>query len=167
MSRFFRWAEVKTDDDVYASKGVTRWGNPDIYPTKKEERTFGWASYFLYWVTCCMGLSTFSIGSSYVSVGLSAGETMGAVLIGAILTSANGILCGKPGSEKHLGYTVTARASFGLVGVILPLFFQIISNIIFVCIQIFAAGPYYYLDNLPCNHVSSASNPSTVAKRSP
>lgn len=135
MTKYLSWAEVKAEDDVYASKGVTKWGNPDIYPTKKHERTFTSASYFLYWVTCCMGLSTFSIGSSYISVGLSAGETLGAVLIGALLTSANGILCGKAGSEKHLGYTVSARASFGLVGVMLPLFFQIISNVIFVRIH--------------------------------
>jgi NCS1 family nucleobase:cation symporter-1 len=151
MSNRFRWAEVKASDDVYASKGVTKWGNPDIYPTRKDERTFGWASYFLYWVTCCMGLSTFSIGSSYISVGLSAGETLGAVLIGALLTSVNGILCGKAGSEKYLGYTVSARASFGLVGVMLPLFFQIISNVIFVRIHpINHHLGSCYAENLPC-----------------
>ncbi|KAH8880225.1 hypothetical protein GQ53DRAFT_891637 [Thozetella sp. PMI_491] len=140
MSRYLRWLEVKPKDDIYADVGTTRWGNHDIYPIKKEDRTFGWSSYFLYWTTCCMGLSTFSIGSSYITVGLTAGETLGAVLIGALLTSVNGILCGKAGSEKYLGYTVSARASFGLVGVILPLFFQILSNVIFFGLQAVYGG---------------------------
>ena len=68
------------------------------------ERTYGQGAFLLYWVTCAAGLSTFAIGSSYVAVGLTAGEACGAVLIGACISSMNSLLCGRAGAEKHLGY---------------------------------------------------------------
>lgn len=67
-------------------------------------RTYGLGAFLLYWLTCGGGLSTFAIGSSYIAVGLSAGEAIGAVLIGVCWSSMNAVLCGKPGDEKHLGY---------------------------------------------------------------
>lgn len=78
--------------------------NHDLYPIVKEERTYGTGAFLLYWMTCCAGLSTFAIGSSYVAVGLTAGEACGAVLIGACISSMNALLCGRVGAEKHLGY---------------------------------------------------------------
>ena len=104
----------------------------------------------LYWTTCGTGLSTFAIRSSYIAVGLTAGEAVGAVLLGTLISNSNAILCGRVRGEKHLGYvssefkedslgllanyrqTMMARASFGMRGMYLPLFFQILSNIIFV-----------------------------------
>jgi hypothetical protein len=73
----------------------------------EKERTYGIGAYLLFWVTCGGGLSTFAIGSSYVTLGLTAGQACGAVLIGASLSSLNAILVGKAGAIHHLGFVST------------------------------------------------------------
>lgn len=104
MSKFFTWAELPARNDIYQERGTTKWGNHDLYPIVPKERTYGQGAFFLYWLTCGAGLSTFAIGSSYITVGLTAGEACGAILIGACMSSCNALLCGRVGSEKHLGY---------------------------------------------------------------
>lgn len=101
---WLRWAELPARTDIHQDKGTTEWGNHDLYPIVEKERTYGIGAYLLFWVTCGGGLSTFAIGSSYVSLGLTAGETCGAVLIGASLSSLNAILVGKAGAIHHLGF---------------------------------------------------------------
>jgi nucleobase:cation symporter-1, NCS1 family len=108
MSKYMKWAELPARKDIYQDRGTTKWGNHDLYPIVPAERTYGRGAYLLYWVTCAAGLSTFAIGSSYVAVGLTAGQACGAVLIGASVSSMNALLCGRAGAEKHLGY-VSAR----------------------------------------------------------
>lgn len=99
-----KWAELPAREGFYHDKGTTDWGNHDIYPIIPDERTYGKGAYFLYWVTCGAGLSTFAIGSSYIAVGLTAGQTCGAVFVGSCIASLVAVLCGRAGSEKHLGY---------------------------------------------------------------
>lgn len=99
-----KWAELPARKDIYQDQGTTKWGNHDLYPIVPNERTYGAGAYFLYWVTCGAGLSTFALGSSYVAVGLTAGEACGAILIGSTIASITALLCGRPGAEKHLGY---------------------------------------------------------------
>ncbi|KEY68266.1 hypothetical protein S7711_07020 [Stachybotrys chartarum IBT 7711] len=140
MSKFMKWAELPARTDIYQDRGTTKWGNHDLYPIVASERTYGTGAYILYWVTCGAGLSTFALGSSYVAVGLTAGEACGAILIGSTMASGIALLCGRPGAEKHLGYTMMARVSFGLRGMWLPLFFQLMSNVVFFGLQAFYGG---------------------------
>jgi nucleobase:cation symporter-1, NCS1 family len=111
MSKIKKFLELPARDDIYADRGTTKWGNHDLYPIVPKERTYGKGAYLLYWVTCCCGLSTFAIGSSYIAVGLTPGEACGAVLIGACIASSNALLCGRPGSTKHMGYVSHARGT--------------------------------------------------------
>lgn len=104
MSKLMKWAELPARTDIYQDRGTTKWGNHDLYPIVARERTYGTSAYMIYWVTCGAGLSTFALGSSYVAVGLSAGEACGAILIGSVVASATALLCGRPGADKHLGY---------------------------------------------------------------
>jgi len=104
MSRLLKWAELPARDDIYQDKGTTEWGNHDLYPIVEKERTYGKGAFLLYWLTCGGGLSTFAIGSSYIAVGLTAGQAVGAVLIGSCISSAVALLCGRFGAEKNLGY---------------------------------------------------------------
>lgn len=120
---WLKWLELPARKDIYTDRGTTEWGNHDLYPIVEKERTWGigvssFASlvirlladhailqaYLLFWVTCGGGLSTFAIGSSYVVVGLTAGETIGAVLIGSCISAMNAVLMGKPGGIHHLGF---------------------------------------------------------------
>ncbi|PVH99763.1 hypothetical protein DM02DRAFT_642803 [Periconia macrospinosa] len=140
MSRFLKWAELPAREDIYQNRGTTKWGNHDLYPVVASERTYGTGAYTLYWATCAAGLSTFAIGSTYIAVGLTAGEACGAVIIGSCIACSSAILCGRPGAEKYLGYTMMARVSFGLRGMWLPLFFQLLSNMCFFGLQAVYGG---------------------------
>jgi nucleobase:cation symporter-1, NCS1 family len=101
---WLRWAELPARTDIHQDKGTTEWGNHDLYPIVEKERTYGIGAYLLFWVTCGGGLSTLAIGSSYATLGLTAGQTCGAVLTGASLSSLNAILVGKAGAVHHLGF---------------------------------------------------------------
>lgn len=69
-----------------------------------------WLDYFAFWVTTGVSVGTFTLGSAYIAVGLTAGQTLGAILGGCILSSIVGALCGKPGMDYNLGYvSVFAR----------------------------------------------------------
>jgi nucleobase:cation symporter-1, NCS1 family len=114
MSKFMKWAELPARTDIYQDRGTTKWGNHDLYPIVPAERTYGSGAYFLYWLTCGAGLSTFALGSSYVAVGLTAGEACGAILIGCCVASTTAFLCGRPGAEKHLGYVSTDQDTLAL-----------------------------------------------------
>jgi NCS1 family nucleobase:cation symporter-1 len=91
--------QVKPTDDEYEAIETTRWGNRDIYPVAHDKRVYGIYDYVAYWVsdtalwrregealltilkgTCGMCLSSWTIGSSLIGIGLTAGQAMGAVV---------------------------------------------------------------------------------------
>lgn len=102
--KWLRWAELPARKDVYTYAGTTRWGNHDLYPIPQKERTFGWLAYFAYWVTTGVSVGTFTLGSTYIALGLNAGETLGAILAGCIFSDLVGCFCGKPGMDYSIGY---------------------------------------------------------------
>lgn len=50
MSKYLRWAELPARKDVYTYAGTTSWGNHDLYPIPRKERTYGQMDYFVYWM---------------------------------------------------------------------------------------------------------------------
>lgn len=100
----FRWAEVKERTDIYTWKGTTRWGNHDLYPITPKEKTFGYWAYVAFWSTGGTALFTFTLGSGYIAIGLNAGETIGACLLGALLSSVVGVFGARPGQDYGIGY---------------------------------------------------------------
>lgn len=94
-----RKLEVKPTDDEYEAIETTRWGNRDVYPIPHDKRVYTVYSFLSYWVsissrhdlsiygrltickgTCGMCLSSWTIGSSLIGIGLTAGQAMGAVV---------------------------------------------------------------------------------------
>ena len=61
-------------------------------------------------------MSSWTIGSSLIGIGLTAGQAMAAVVVGMTIASINAFLNGTPGAKHHLGYGMLARAAFGLWG---------------------------------------------------
>jgi nucleobase:cation symporter-1, NCS1 family len=102
--RFLRWAEVKERSDIHTYEGTTEWGNHDLYPIDQKDKKFGYLAYASYWSTGGFALFTFTLGSGYIAVGLNAGETIGASLIGAIISSCIGYFGARPGQDYGIGY---------------------------------------------------------------
>lgn len=72
--------EVKPTDDEFEAMPTTRWGNKDVYPIPHDKRTYGVLAFYAYWGTCGVSLSSWTIGSSLVGIGLTAGQACGAVV---------------------------------------------------------------------------------------
>lgn len=74
LGRVLRALEVKHRVDSFADRGVTRWGNKDIYPVIKAEQTFIWSDFYAYWMTSGISMSSWTLGSSLIGYGLTASQ---------------------------------------------------------------------------------------------
>lgn len=98
ITNFLKRLEVKPTDDEFESIKTSRWGNRDVYPIAHDKRTYGvyafvsyWGIYFLppffllsptnqYIGTCGICLSSWTIGSSLIGIGLTPGQAMASVV---------------------------------------------------------------------------------------
>ncbi|RDW85993.1 hypothetical protein BP5796_04318 [Coleophoma crateriformis] len=134
----FKWAEVKERSDIDTWKGTTKYGNHDLYPIVPSEKKFGYLAYFAFWVNSGTAITTFTLGSSYIALGLNAGETIAACFVGALISSTIGYFGARPGQDYGIGYTVLNRMAFGMRGTYIPIF------IIFIGVMVFAGIQAYY-----------------------
>jgi NCS1 family nucleobase:cation symporter-1 len=104
MSKFFKWAELPARKDVYTHAGTTTWGNHDLYPIPRKERTWGWMAYVSYQVVVGVNISNYTLASSYIAVGLTVGQTLGAVLAGAVIASIISYITCRPGLDHAIGF---------------------------------------------------------------
>lgn len=152
LANYFRWAEVKERKDIYTWRGTTEWGNHDLYPTSEKDRTYGYWAYMSFWSQSGFSITTYTIGSGYIAVGLSQAETIAAIFVGSLISACVGIFGARPGMDYGIGYvsisiltriakvdeltwrkqTVGNRTVFGLRGTYLAIFIIFITGIIFV-----------------------------------
>ena len=104
IARMLKWAELPAREDIFTWKGTTKWGNHDLYPIDPKERTYGWLGFFAVWVTNGVSVSTITLGSSYVAYGLTAGQTIGCILLGTCVAASISFLAARPGMDYHVGY---------------------------------------------------------------
>ncbi|RDI78790.1 hypothetical protein Vi05172_g11150 [Venturia inaequalis] len=140
MSIYLRWAELPARKDVYTYAGTTRWGNHDLYPIPRKERTYGQVDYFVYWMVSCLSVSNFSSASAYIALGLTAGETIGAVFLGACFSAATAVFAARPGQDHAMGYTVMNRATYGMWGTLIPYTVVLLGGIVFSGMQAYSGG---------------------------
>jgi NCS1 family nucleobase:cation symporter-1 len=104
IKEMLKWAEVKERKGVSSYGATTKYANHDIYPVTPQDHTFGYLAYVAFWVNSGTAISTFTLGSSYIAIGLNAGETIGACLLGALLASAIGFFGARAGQDYSIGY---------------------------------------------------------------
>lgn len=96
LSGLLKALEVKPTEDECEAIETTRWGNKvsgtavedslsltlrqDVYPISHDKRTYGWVAFWAYWGTCGISLSSWTIGSSLIGIGLTAGQACGVVV---------------------------------------------------------------------------------------
>ncbi|KAK7907982.1 hypothetical protein PG985_015285 [Apiospora marii] len=137
--------EVRPADDEYESIATSRWGNKDVYPIPKDKRTYGWLSFYAYWGTCGISLSSWTIGSSLIGIGLTAGQACGVVVIGCVIASLSSYLNGAAGTIHHLGYGTLARAAFGLWGAYFVVMLNVFQSFVFYGTQMYFGGMAFVL----------------------
>ncbi|KAM3069358.1 hypothetical protein ACMFMG_005464 [Clarireedia jacksonii] len=144
-SGFLQKLEVKPTDDEYEVIETSRWGNRDIYPISHDKRTYGTYAFVSYWGTCGVCLSSWTIGSSLIGIGLTAGQAMASVTIGMLLASINAYLNGTPGAKHHLGYGMLGRASFGLWGSYFCIMLNVFQSFVFYGTQMYFGGEAFVI----------------------
>ncbi|KAI1846696.1 hypothetical protein JX265_009001 [Neoarthrinium moseri] len=144
-SKLLKRLEVKPTDDEYEAIETSRWGNKDVYPIPHDKRTYGWLSFYAYWGTCGICLSSWTIGSSLIGIGLTAGQACGAIVIGSVLASLSAYLSGGPGAIHYLGYGTMARAAFGLWGSYFVVMLNVFQSFVFYGTQMYFGGMAFVL----------------------
>ncbi|RDW58497.1 hypothetical protein BP5796_12427 [Coleophoma crateriformis] len=140
MSKYFKWAELPPREDVYTHVGTTRWGNHDLYPIPAKEKKFNWISYFCYTIVCGVNITDYSLGSTYIALGLTATETIGCIIAASTVAGIISYVTARPGLDHGIGFTMWVRSVFGLWGSYIPLFFIAIAGCIFSGLQSYYGG---------------------------
>ncbi|KAE9372864.1 hypothetical protein N431DRAFT_467091 [Stipitochalara longipes BDJ] len=131
IADYFRWAELQPREDVYTYAGTTEWGNHDFYPIPMKERTYSWGGYFAFILVTGVKITTFTLGSSYIAYGLTAGQTLEMVFLGTFVSGCIAYISARPGLDHNMGYTMFLRTAFGLRGVYFPIGIMIITGSVF------------------------------------
>lgn len=109
---------------------VTYLRNKDIIPMGPKRRIWGVWSLTAYWSITNVTISTWTGASSLLSLGLSAGETMGCIIIGNAIIVTLALLNAAPGGYYHIGYTISQRVVFGIRGSWIGIIIRIILSVV-------------------------------------
>ncbi|KAH8674590.1 permease for cytosine/purines, uracil, thiamine, allantoin-domain-containing protein [Tricladium varicosporioides] len=131
--------KVRIYDDV-DGRPVNRWTNPDILPVLPKNRTFTTKAYVSYWISGAVCASFWSMGSSAIANGLTAGQAIGAMLVGGVISAIIAWLCGRPGIKYHLGFPMMSRVTFGMFGSYFIVVLKCFTNFLYCGIQTYWGG---------------------------
>mgnify|MGYP000458673137 FL=1 len=94
--------------------------NPDLAPTRPDERTWNRWHLAALWVGMAVCVPTYMMAASLVASGMNWWQAMLAILLGNLVVLAPMILCGHAGTRYGVPFPVFARASFGVFGAHVP-----------------------------------------------
>ncbi|BGP16330.1 hypothetical protein JCM10213_009167 [Rhodosporidiobolus nylandii] len=92
-------------EDVYT--------NADLDPTAPEQRTWGYGTWFSFWVAASLDPAFWQTGASLIPLGLSVGNALGIVILGNFVISVPIILNGVIGAKLRIPFPVAIRSSMG------------------------------------------------------
>jgi len=97
-----------------------RLANPDLAPTRAEQRT--WTTYHMasLWVGLSVCIPTYMLAAGLVEGGMSWWQAMLTILLGNLIVLVPMVLIAHPGTRYGIPFPVLARASFGTAGANVP-----------------------------------------------
>ncbi|WRT70427.1 uncharacterized protein IL334_007425 [Kwoniella shivajii] len=116
--------------------------NEDLVPSPPERRTWTAWSYLAYWWSECWNITTWSLGSSLIALGLSIGNALLVILFANILSAIVIVANGFAASHYHIGYPVLARATFGMYGHYFFVIIRAILGIVWAGVQLYFEGQF-------------------------
>ncbi|KAF2400573.1 hypothetical protein EJ06DRAFT_397208 [Trichodelitschia bisporula] len=134
---FTAWQVKEEGQD---EKSFNRWANRDLIPSPPEERNYTVRGYFGFWVAAAVNISGWTLGSSNLANGLSAGEAIGMVFIGSVLAGLISFVSGEPGVKYHVGFPMMSRVGFGMYGSYFVIMLKCFVNFIYFGIQAYWGG---------------------------
>ncbi|CDK29739.1 unnamed protein product [Kuraishia capsulata CBS 1993] len=123
---FLKGFEIKS----VQGKKTTTWINKDIAPLPAARRTWDVLTFLGFWNTGNFTASSYSGGSSLVSLGLSIPQTVGILMVAKVFVVISAVMNGWVGARFHIGFTVTQRQVFGVYGSGLGIAMRIILGVV-------------------------------------
>lgn len=99
-------------------KSSIRLRNPELLPTKEEDRTMSMPDYFILWAGMTINVVGFSLGAQYYNngEGLGAWTLVAVILIGYAIVTILTVLFGDIGTRYGVPFAAYVRAPFGYKG---------------------------------------------------
>ncbi|SCV03867.1 LAMI_0H11584g1_1 [Lachancea mirantina] len=133
--RFIRALEVP-----HEGKPISVLRNPDLEPVARNERTWGFWSFFAYWGLPNFAVATFSTGSALLALNLNIQQSIGALVIANVIIAGFTILNSNPGIKYHIGYTLAQRMIFGIYGSYIGIIIRVGLSVVFYGYQAWLGG---------------------------
>lgn len=114
--------------------------NSDILPVSVEKRTWGYMGYLSYWALCSLCITTWSSGSSLISVGLNGNQAIGVIVLAHVFIGAASVLNGAYGTNYHIGYSVYQRLIFGMRGSVFGVLLRSMLSVVWFASQAWLGG---------------------------
>jgi NCS1 family nucleobase:cation symporter-1 len=94
--------------------------NPDLAPTRPEQRTWNLWHIAALWVGMSVCIPTYQLGSGLVDQGWPLGMAVLSVILGNLVVLVPLVLNGHPGTRYGIPFPVLLRAPFGVLGANVP-----------------------------------------------
>ncbi|KAI0125872.1 uracil permease [Xylariales sp. AK1849] len=126
--------------DETAHEQTDHWSNRDLIPLPPQRRTWGWFHYFGYWTISSLNITNWQTPNSFLTQGLSVGQSMMIIVIARLLIVGFATLIAWCGLQWHIGFTIQNRYTWGMRGSYIPLLQRILLNFIWNAVQCWNGG---------------------------
>ncbi|KAF9266461.1 hypothetical protein L218DRAFT_857919 [Marasmius fiardii PR-910] len=116
------------------------WSNRDLIPLPPRRRTWGAFEFYGYWSLSSLNVAAWQAPSSFLTEGLSVGQTMAVILVGRTIIALFSTFVAWCGLRWHIGFTIQNRFSWGMRGSYIPLLQRVLLNFIWNAIQCWTGG---------------------------
>ncbi|KAJ5747326.1 allantoin permease [Penicillium nucicola] len=127
---------------IYLESSSSFLVNEDLLPSPPGRQTWNTWSFVAFWWSESWNVSTWSIGSSLITVGASIRDALLVVFFANLLSATIMVLNGYAASRYHIGYPVLSRASFGIYGHYFVIILRSILGIIWGGVQLYFQGQF-------------------------
>ncbi|AET39066.1 uracil permease Ecym_3603 [Eremothecium cymbalariae DBVPG len=116
--------------------------NYDLRPVESERRVWSWFNYFYFWVADSINLGSFQVAANGLQMGLNWWQCWLTVWFGYSFLAVLVTLVSKMGSNYHISFPITIRASFGIFFSLWPIINRVLMAVIWYAAQCFiSVGP--------------------------
>src|SRR5262249_35259724 len=114
-----KWPCAAAPADAF-SMALTTLSNPDLAPTRPEQRTWSTWHIAALWIGMAVCIPTYTLAASMIDAGMAWWQAVITVALGNVIVLVPMILNGHPGAKYGIPFPVLMRASFGTHGANIP-----------------------------------------------
>ncbi|KAI1846825.1 hypothetical protein JX266_007046 [Neoarthrinium moseri] len=132
--------KIRLHGDETQHEQTDHWSNRDLIPLPPHRRTWGWFHFYGFWTLSSLNITNWQTPNSFLTQGLSVGQSMAIIIIGRLLIVGFSTLIAWCGLQWHIGFTVQNRYTWGMRGSYIPLLQRILLNFIWNAVQCWNGG---------------------------